>query len=142
MRYKTLQERGETKKRKDTNPPQTTTKEYRFKHTNNKKNNTCEKCDPMKLELSLSLSYIQNAPQRKAWSQGGRESTLTAPHTCHRPRIPFGHILIERRCLIKHCKREGCNSKKERPNHHKQQKECRFNNTKSKRTKRVRIVIR
>ena len=56
---------GATTKRKDTNPPQTTTKEYRFKHTNNKKNNTSEKCDPIKLELS----YIQKAQQRRAWPQ-------------------------------------------------------------------------
>ena len=96
---------------------------YRFtcikhKHKNNK---TCEKCDPMKLKLSC----IQKTQQRKAWPQRGRESTLTAFHSCHRPRIPFGHVLIERRCTIKHCKR-GCNKEKERPTHHKQQKRVPF----------------
>jgi len=35
----------------------------------------------------------------------GRESTLTACHSCHRPRIPFRHVLIERRCTLKHCKK-------------------------------------
>jgi hypothetical protein len=44
---------GATKKRKD-QPPQTT-KKVPFQTHNNKKNKTCEKCDPMKLELS----YIQ-----------------------------------------------------------------------------------
>ena len=39
-------------------------------------------------------------------------STLTLIHSCHRPRIPFGHVLIERRCLIKHCKKRGCNKEK------------------------------
>jgi hypothetical protein len=56
----------------------------------------------------------------KAWPQRGRESTLTALHSCHRTRIPFGHVLIERRCLIKHCKR-GCNKEKKDQPHHKQQ---------------------
>jgi hypothetical protein len=117
---------GATKKRK-TNPPQTTKKT----NTQNKNNNTCENCDPMKLELS----YIQNTQQRKAWPQRGRESTLTVFHSCHRPRIPFGHVLIERMCLMEHCKR-GCNKEKKRPTHHKQQKEYRFKNT-TKITKNV-----
>ena len=61
--------------------------------------------------MKLELSYIQNTQQWKAWPQRGRESTLTARHSCHRPRIPFRHVLIERRCVIKHCKR-GCNKEK------------------------------
>ena len=107
---------GATKKRKD----QSTTnnnKKGPVSNTQNQKNRTCENCDPMKLELS----YLQNAQQRKAWPQRGRKSTLTAIHSCHRPRIPVGHVLIERRCVTKHCKR-GCNKEKERPSHHKQQK--------------------
>ena len=63
--------------------------------------------------MKLELSYIQNAQQRKAWPQRGRESTLTFSHSCHRPRIPFGHVLIERTCGLKHCKR-GCNKEKKR----------------------------
>ena len=73
----------------------------------------------MKLELSYSKTQ-----QRKAWPQRGRESTctLTAFHSCHRPRIPFRHVLIEHRCASKHCK-SGCHQRKERPTHHKQQKD-------------------
>jgi 3-methyladenine DNA glycosylase AlkC len=71
--------------------------------------------------MKLELSYIQNTQQWKAWPRRGRESTLTAVHSCHRTRIPIGHVLIEHRCFIKHCKR-GCNKEKERPNHRKQQK--------------------
>ena len=41
-----------------------------------------------------------------------RESTLTVWHICHRTRIPFGHVLIERTCEIKHCKREGATKKR------------------------------
>jgi hypothetical protein len=33
--------------------------------------------------------------------------------SCHRIHIPVGHVLIERRCRLKHCKkREGCNKEK------------------------------
>jgi hypothetical protein len=80
--------------------------------------------------MKLELSYIQKTQQRKAWPQRGRESTLTVIHSCHRPRIPVGHVLIERRCVPKHCKKRGCNKEEERPTHHKQQKEYRFKNTK------------
>jgi hypothetical protein len=99
LRKKTLQEEGATKKRK-TNPPQTT-KKVPFQKHKIKNNKTCENCDPMKLELS----YIQNTQRLKAWPQRGRESTLTVLHLCHRPRIPVGHVWIERRCPSKHCKR-------------------------------------
>ena len=99
---------GATKNRK-TNPPQRT-KKVSFQTHKIKKNKTCENCDSMKLELS----YIQNTQQRKAWPHRGRESTLTGLHSCHRPRIPFRHVLIELRCARKHCKR-GCNKEKERP---------------------------
>jgi hypothetical protein len=96
--------RGCNKEKKD----QPTTNNKKGTVSNTKQiNKTCENCDPMKLELS----YIQNTQQRKAWPQRGRESTLTAIHTCHRPRIPFGHVLIERRCVYKHCKR-GCRKEK------------------------------
>ena len=33
--------------------------------------------------------------------------SLTGIHICHRTRNPFGHILVERSCGSKHCKREG-----------------------------------
>ena len=33
--------------------------------------------------------------------------SLTLIHSCHRTRNPFGHILVERSCGSKHCKREG-----------------------------------
>jgi len=90
---------GATKKRRDQST--TNNKKDIQKHKNN---NTCEKCDPMKLESA----YIQNTQQRKALPQRGRECALTVCHIFHRPRIPFGHVLIERRCVTKHCNR-GCN---------------------------------
>jgi hypothetical protein len=68
-----------------------------------------------------------------------RESTLTEIHPCHRPRIPFGHVLIELLCVTKHCRVQ---QNKERPTHHKQQKRYRFKKHKNKITTRVRIVIR
>jgi hypothetical protein len=64
---------------------------------------------------------IINTKQRKAWPQKGREreSTLTALHSCHRTRVPDGHVLIERNCVLKHCKkREGCNKEKKDQTHH------------------------
>ena len=36
---------------------------------------------------------------------------LTELHICHRTRIPFGHVLIERTCGSKHCK-TGCIKKR------------------------------
>ena len=91
--------KGCNKEKKD--QPTTNNKKGTVSQTQNKNNKTCENCDPMKLELS----YIQNTKQRKAWPHRGRESTLTFFHICHRTRIPFGHVLIEHRCAIKHCKR-------------------------------------
>ena len=41
-----------------------------------------------------------------------RESTLTVYHSCHRTRIPFGHVLIERSCGQKHCKRQKIKTNK------------------------------
>jgi len=55
--------------------------------------------------------YYSKSQQRKAWPQREGESALTAVHSCHRARLPFGHVLIERRCGLKHCKRE-CNKEK------------------------------
>ena len=66
--------------------------------------------------MKLELSFIQNTQQRNAWPQRGRESTLTPIHRCHRPSIPFWHVLIERRCFIKHCKEQWVNKKKEKTN--------------------------
>ena len=65
---------GATKKRK-TKPPQTT-KKVPFPNHKNKKNRTCEKCDPMKLELS----YIQKTQQRKAWPQREGEKVHLLPY--------------------------------------------------------------
>ena len=80
-------------------------KRYRFK-PQNKNNKTCENSDPMKLELSYILNYTQQRRRGHRDEERERESTLTSKHSCHSPRIPFGHILIELRCFIKHCKRE------------------------------------
>ena len=95
--------KGATKKTK-TNPPQTTNK-VPF-NTQKQNNNTCENCDPI---IKLESAYIQKTQQRRGDREG--ESTLTAIHSCHRTRIPFGHVLIERRCEHKHCKR-GCNKER------------------------------
>ena len=85
---------------------------------------------------SCRYIYSTNTPQRKEpWLTERRESTLTASHICHRPCIPFRHVLIEIFCVTKHCKkRKGCNKKKERPNPpaHKQQQRTRFKPHKKK----------
>ena len=52
----------------------------------------------------------------------GKKSTLTLIHSCHRPRIPFRHVLIELLCMFKHCKREGATKKRKINPPHKQQK--------------------
>ena len=67
----------------------------------------------MKLRVVV---YSKDTTAEGVATERGRESTLTVCHTCHRPRIPFGHVLIERRCLNKHCKR-GCNKEKKGPTH-------------------------
>ena len=85
----------------------------------------------MKLELSHNSKYTTTEGMA---TERGRESTLTARHSCHRPRIPFRHVLIERRCARKHCKR-GCNKEKERPIHHKQQQKYRFIKHKNKKNR-------
>ena len=51
----------------------------------------------MKHELLYSKTR-----QWKAWPLREGESTLTAIHICHRPRIPCRHVPIERRCIGKH----------------------------------------
>ena len=107
MLHETLQEERRVQQRKERPTHHKQQQKGTVSNTQIQNNNTCENCDPMKLELS----YIQKTQQRKAWPQRGRESTLTVIHICHRPRIPFGHVLIERRCAIKHCKR-GCNKEK------------------------------
>jgi hypothetical protein len=78
---------------------------YRFNNTI-KNNKTCEKCDRTKLVI-----YSKCTTAEVAATERERESTLTVIHSCHRPRIPFGHVLIERSCFIKHCKR-GCNKER------------------------------
>ena len=135
MLDETLQERVQQRKERPTHHKQQ--QKVPCQKHKNKSTKTCEKCDPMQLKMSC----IQNTQQRKAWPQRGRVSTLTASHSCHRPRIPFGHVLIEYRCSSEHCKR-GCKKKKEGTIHHKQQKKVPFWAHKPKITKRVRIVIR
>ncbi len=61
MHHETLQERVQ---QKTNNQPAITSNKKKstvWKH-NNKKNKTCEKCDP---DVKLELSYIQNTQQRK-----------------------------------------------------------------------------
>ena len=134
MRIETLQEERRVQQRKEgPNPP----------HTHTQRTKTCETCDPTNLEMSY---IFNNTPQRKApWQQRGRESTLTGYHSCHRPRIPGRHVLIERRCLIKHCKkREGCNKEKRKtkPTTQTTKTRSRFKPQPKTRTTRVRLVTR
>ena len=72
------------------------------------------------------------------------QCSLTAIHTCHCTRIPVGHVLIERRCLTKHCKkREGCNKgKKDQTHHTNNNKRSRFKPQTKKEKERVRLVNR
>ena len=122
LRNTARREKGATKKRERTNPTtQTTNKSPVSNHTciTTKKNKACENgtCNPTKLELSFLFS--NNTPQRKApWPQWGRESTLTCFHSYHRPRIPVGHVLIERKCHRKHCKKEKGATKKRKNQTH------------------------
>ena len=99
--------RGCNKEKKDHNPPQTT-KKVPFQ------NKKVTKRVRIVIRWNSSCRIFNNTPQRKApWSQREREGTLTVFHSCHRPRIPVGHVLIERLCVLKHCKkREGCNKKR------------------------------
>ena len=65
------------------------------------------------------LSYwkiVQKTTTMEGVARGerARDNILTALHICHLSRVPFGHVLIEHRCCIKHCKREGVTRKKER----------------------------
>ena len=65
--------------------------------------------------------YIElHTTQRKApWPQRGGERTLTVCHSCHRPRVPGGQVLIECSCGQKHCKkREGVQQRKAKDQTH------------------------
>jgi hypothetical protein len=77
-----------------------------------------------------AYSNTHNNGRRRAHREG--ESTLTLRHHFHRPRIPFRHVLIERPCFIKHCKkREGGNKeKKNQPTTQNYNKKLRFQNNK------------
>jgi hypothetical protein len=94
-----------------TNPPQTT-KRYRVKKYKTKY--ITKRVRILWWDETRVFSYMYSkTQQRKTWSRRGGKSTLTALHNCHRPRIPFGHVVIEHRRPIKHCKRE-CNKERKR----------------------------
>jgi hypothetical protein len=66
--------------------------------------------------MKLSCRIIQkHSNGRRGHRERGREA-LTFIHPCHRPRIPIGHVLIEHRCVRKHCKREEGARKKRKTN--------------------------
>jgi len=69
-----------------------------------------------KMELEFCRIEKHNNGRRVATAEREREISLTANHSCHLTSVPFGHVLIEHRCGIKHCKR-GCNKENERPTH-------------------------
>ena len=131
MRKQTLQEERRVKQRKER--PQThqhtkQQKEVPFQTTNKKTEQHAWDLWPTVLELSYIFT---TTPQqwKVPWPQRERESTLTLFHICHRPCIPFGHVLIKLRCALKHCKkREGTHTQtttKQGPvsNHKQTQKE-------------------
>ena len=130
-------EKGATKKRKD-----------QTHHTNNNNKRSRFKPQPKTRTTRVRLvtrrtSSFNNTPNNTP--QRGRESTRTVCHSCHRPRVPGRHVLIERRSEIKHCKkREGCNKEKKDQTHHhtNNNKRSRFKPQpkKIKRSKRVRSV--
>ena len=114
-------EKGATKKRKNKPTTQTTTSRSRFKPQPQRNNNTCETCDPTNRQTSSCRIY--STTHHNGRCRGHREevraSTLTAFHSCHRPCIPFRHVRIELKCVLKHCKkREGCNKEKKDQTHH------------------------
>jgi len=111
---------GCNKEKKDQSHHTNNNKRSSFKPQPQRKNKTCETCDPANLELLYIYSTTtHHNGRRRGHREGGRESTLTVIHSCHRPRIPGGHVLIERNCVIKHCKKkEGCNKEKKDQTHH------------------------
>jgi len=74
------------------------------KNKNNKNNKTCENYDPINLELSYTLKHTTT--EGAVATERERQITLTAIHFCHRTGIPFGHVLIELLCGLKHCKKQ------------------------------------
>jgi hypothetical protein len=139
MKSETLQERVQQRKERP-NPPhkqqqQQKDKRSRLKPQSQKKRITRVRPVTRRNSSCRIYSTPHTTPQRKATERG--ESTLTAFHTCHRPRIPGGHVLVERRCGSKHCKR-GCNKEKERsnpPHKQEQQKRSRFKPQTNKKNK-------
>ena len=55
----------------------------------------CEKWYKIKLELLYSQCSRTQQRRRGKREERGREIPLTFLHTCHRTRIPVGHVLIE-----------------------------------------------
>ena len=87
-------------------------------HYDKDNNRTCVRLVIRRTSSCRIYSTTQHNGRRRG-QQRGKWSTLTVWHICHRPRIPFGHVLIELRCEIKHCKkREGCNKEKKDHTHH------------------------
>jgi len=142
MRKKTLQEerRVQQKKEKD-----------QTHHTNNNNkgpvSNHNQKQEQKRVRLvprptsscRIYSTTHHNGSRRRGHREGGKASTLTGIHICHRPRIPSGHVLIEHRCAFKHCKkREGCNKEKKEPNPpHKQQQKGPVSNHNQKQEQHV-----
>ena len=96
---------GATKKKKDQPKQQT-----RYTISNHK-NKITKRVRSVIIRNSSCRLLFKNTTAEGVATERGRESALTAVHSCHRARFPFGHVLIERRCGLKHCKRE-CNKEK------------------------------
>jgi len=145
----TRKREGCNKRNERPQPHHTNNRKIPFQTTNKqKKNNTCETCDLGLDERRTSSCRIYSTTHHNGKRRGHREgerreSTLTASHRCHRPSIPFRHVLIERSCVNKHCKkREGCNKKKTKPTPQTTTKVPFQTTNKIKRTIRVRLVTR
>jgi hypothetical protein len=116
--HKTLQEERRVQQRKERpNPSHTTNNNNKvpFQTTTKNKNNTCVRLVPRRRTSSCRIySTTHHNGRRRDHREGERESTLTLYHICHRPCIPGGHVLIERKCFIKHCKKREKGATKNR----------------------------
>ena len=112
MRAQTLQEERRVQQRKERpNPPHNQQKKVPFQITN-----VSDCVWPDEPRVVVNIEQHTTTESAVATEKEG-EITLTAIHSCHRPRTPVGHVLIEHRCGSKHCKR-GCNKEMKDQTHH------------------------
>ena len=117
-----------------------------LQETKNKNKQKTERVRSVIRWNSRVVVYIQkHSNGRRGHREKERECmcTLTAFHTSHRPCIPFGHVLIEHRCGMKHCnerwKEMRIQQTKKAKTHHKTTTKSTVRKTNNYR-ERVRIV--